>query len=211
MATFVVLFGLLSYGIAVFGMISPATMFEFTYDMGLRRASAMYADKMYSRNPTEENRYRALDFAIEFGRHQRVVKLFVRQYNIDEGQHLFATTWHRGQFVWALLEQGRYTCALGFVDYTTLTPVLARPCYLYFVFANHTTTGITEEQREQLQSDFYLYIRAFYTDFHAERNAGNLSDDEIDIGVYFLWFVNPIYIRQRCIRYGCGDCHLDCV
>jgi len=225
LATFVVLFGLLAYGIALFGVAAPATMFQFTYDMGLRRASAMYADMMYSRSPTEENRYRALDFAIEFGRSERVIELFSRQYNIDEDEHLNATNWHRGQFVWALLELGYYDEALDFLcfsekEYRLINDdchsILSRPCFVYFVFENHSTTGIPSDDMWDLQVGFYNYIRAFDMRV-AAWNADVLAyvvyfdAQKNDIIVHFQWFVE-LFVQQHHCRVSCPpDCNLSCV
>jgi len=196
-ATMLGLFVLFSFGIAVFGKIAPAVMFGFTYELGLRRASAMYADMVYNRSGDEADRRRALEFAIEFGRHGRVVELFARQYDIENDEHLYATGRLRSQFVWSLLELGRYDEALAFVDYTTMTPVLDRPCYLYFVFANHSTTGISAERRAQLQREFYLYIRLFIFDFDAARQAGTLTPLQEFAGELFILDTRGIYDAQQ--------------
>ena len=78
--TFVIFFVTMSYGAMTFGLMFPKTMAGFCTSLGFHNGAAMHYQRVYHRNPTNQNLHRVLDRFIVAGNHNMVVKYFERFY-----------------------------------------------------------------------------------------------------------------------------------
>lgn len=186
-ATLGSLFLIFSYGIAAFGFLFPGVMLNLSDELGLRGASAMYAQRVYLRNRTGENLYIALDRAILASRHDRVIYLGARFFNYDGHQKIinhinYVKGGYANDFefpfianerdrlqrarITSLLRQGRDRDALDITHETLVNIDLQQPSRAFFTVAsNFQRSNITTAQMVALESDFYRYFRDFEKEF----------------------------------------------
>ena len=81
--TFVVFFVSVSYGAMIFGFMFPKTMAGFCTSLGFDNAAAMHYQRVYHRNPTNQNLHRVIDRAIVARNHNMVIRYFERFYRDD--------------------------------------------------------------------------------------------------------------------------------
>jgi uncharacterized membrane protein len=81
--TLVVLFVSFSYGFMLAGLMFPANMARFSESMGANSSAAMFRERAYNRNSSPMNAYRALSANAVAGRHDVVVRMGNKFFDVD--------------------------------------------------------------------------------------------------------------------------------
>ena len=72
------------YGLGIFAMAFPTLMANFYDNVGNKRLSAMYHERAFERNPTNENLYRVLDKVILHQDHTKVIKYSKKMFELED-------------------------------------------------------------------------------------------------------------------------------
>jgi len=192
LTTFACLFLVFSYGIGIFGFLFPSPMVGMSDNMGLTNAAAMFSMTAYRRNPTDENWIRAMDRQIPAGRHRNVIELFE---NLDSPGQDNADGFHRQAYVYSLLARGRYDDAINFISYYNRRQALTianlgRHCFVYFVWAENTSSGISQVDRIRLRAEFLAYAERVEELLEQGRNSNEIehgSTQHFNVLAFLIW------------------------
>ena len=196
LSTLGVMFLVFSYGIGLFGFLFPNAMIGLSLDLGLARPAAMFQERVYRRDPTAQNMYLALDRNIHARRHNRVIhfsdKFFAHEDMQTVIDQINTFMWNeaiaaglppemralvsnqlsrlRSAYVYSLLELGKGSHIVVFLDYAALTSNLSitqgdrriidnlqQPCFAYLDHWQRMPHG----QRLAARGDFEKYLDEF--------------------------------------------------
>ena len=178
-----------AYGIPLFSLAFPSPAFWLTSELGMTRASAQHADRMFRRNPTDANRERALDLMIQLERHARVIEIFETLKTDGEFSEMVVAQFSRVRipYVRALVATNNTDRAIRFVSYGMAGDMdLLRPWVAYF--------DIPANSRSD---DFRLEFRAYVLDFRTQLENSNLPQDLKDIMEYMFLDYAISYLRAN--------------
>ena len=184
-----VLFMLFAYGMGMWGFFFPASMMNLTLDLGLANPSAMFAERIYRRDPTIDNMFTALDMNIHAShahhrRHARVIYFSDKFLPHDESDefltlvdnHMWdvsqdmhnsfrvrvANTKSRLQsaYVRSMLAKGEYRNVVNFFESERNFVNLRRPSFAYFETLSDDHR-MSQVQRKAIHENFRYYAELF--------------------------------------------------
>lgn len=187
-STFAALFLVLGYGLAVFGFLFPGPMLSLTDSMGLNRASAMFANRIFARTNSTEDLLTALNRNIDLGHNARIISLTEELIDrkveegdpdrinalqlIEEENQLILRSYAR-----ALVQRGDVEKAEKLVlDILTIPLNLSRPAII--IMEVNGTPALTDAVKQSFNDYFGRYL------YHATHDEISVEERE-----FALWII----------------------